>query len=253
MQKIIITGATSGIGKALAFEFSKRGYAVGIAGRRIERLQEIQQQLPNCYIQAMDVAGASAGTIELQSLIEKLGGMDALIINAGVGFIHPTFEETDQIIAVNVRAFTHQAQFALQYFIDQKSKGNIVGISSLATHIATSGTELYSASKAFVSRYWQGLRQTARATGLGIRVTEIRPGYVKSEMTAGQKGMFWLAETDKAARQIADAMESGARVAYITRRWRLLAWLLYLLPDAWIDALLLRSLKKLTPTKQSQP
>jgi short-subunit dehydrogenase len=249
MQKIIITGATSGIGKALALEFSKRGYAVGIAGRRTELLVEIQQQIPHCQYESIDVTDDSAGIKGLESLIQKMGGMDALIINAGVGHLRPNFQQTDQLIAVNIRAFAHQAQFALKYFIKHKTPGRIVGVSSVASHIATSGVELYSASKAFVSRYWQGLRQTAQATGLGISVTEIRPGYVKSEMTEGQKGMFWLAETDTAARQIADATENRVRTAYITRRWRIVAWFLHLLPEAFIDYLVLNSLKKLTPNQ----
>ncbi|MFN4147412.1 MAG: SDR family NAD(P)-dependent oxidoreductase, partial [Runella sp.] len=203
MQKIIITGATSGIGEALAKEFGRRGYHVGIVGRRTDRLVALHQQLPHCDYESVDVTDASAGTEGLQKLIEKMGGMDALVINAGVGAVEPNFQVADQIMAVNVRAFAHQAQFALNYFKQHKKAGRIVGISSLATHIATPGVELYSATKAFVTRYWQGLRQAAKASGYGISVTEIRPGYVKSEMTAGQKGMFWLAETDKAARQIA--------------------------------------------------
>ncbi|WP_428659361.1 SDR family NAD(P)-dependent oxidoreductase [Runella sp.] len=251
MQKIVITGATSGIGRALALEFSKRGYAVGIAGRRTERLIEIQQQLPHCVYETIDVTDANAGLEGLKRLVKKLGGMDALIINAGVGTLDPDFEETDTIISVNVRAFAHQSQWALAYFKENRLAGRIVGISSVATHIATAGSELYSASKAFVTRYWQGLRQAAALTGLGISVTEIRPGYVKSEMTAGQKGMFWLSPTEKAAQQIANATERRARVAYITKRWRLIGALLSILPDALVDMLILNSLRGPAPTKST--
>ncbi len=91
----------------------------------------------------------------------------------------------------------------------------------------------YNASKAFVSTYLQGYRQKANHTDATITITDIKPGFVESEMTEGLKGLFWVADTNKAARQMADSIEKQQNHAYITRRWRMVAWLIKLTPD-WV-------------------
>jgi short-subunit dehydrogenase len=82
-----------------------------------------------------------------------------------------------------------------------------------------------------MSVYMQGLRHKAIKEQLDISITDIRPGFVETPMTSAQKGMFWVQKSDKAARQIADAIEAKKGIAYITRRWVIMATLLRLVPD----------------------
>lgn len=109
----------------------------------------------------------------------------------------------------------------------------MVGISSVAGLFGYGRSAAYNASKAFVSNYLQGYRQKANHSNADITVTDIQPGFVESEMTDGKKGMFWVASKDKAASQIADVIEQKRNHAYITRRWRLVAWLVKCIPD-WV-------------------
>jgi short-subunit dehydrogenase len=98
---------------------------------------------------------------------------------------------------------------------------------------------VYSASKAYVSNYLQGLRQRAFRLGLGktICITEIVPGFVDTPLIQGKPGRFWVAPVEKAARQICHALWRRRRLVYITRRWRLMAWFLKLVPPAWHERL----------------
>ena len=235
MQKAVIIGATSGIGRALALELSRRGYAVGIAGRRTELLAMLRAELPGpSAMRALDVAQPEAAERELDALIDELGGMDLLVISAGVGIPNPELEwppERDTI-AVNVSGFTAMAAAAFRYFV-RRGAGHLVGISSIAGLRGSRFNSAYGASKAFEMHYLEGLRAHARHLRLPIHVTDIRPGFVETPMTHGKPGMFWVAEVETAARQIADAIARRQRVAYLTRRWALVAWLLRHLPN-WL-------------------
>lgn len=234
-RKVIIIGATSGIGKALARELHQRGCMVGLTGRRIERLEELKTGLGSrAYIQFMDVAQPLEAIQHLKTLIAEMKGMDIIVLNAGVSnFQESTNWETERtVIDVNVRGFAALANFSFGYF-EKEGSGHIVGVSSIASLFGYGLSAAYNASKAFVSNYLQGYRQRANHSRAKITVTDIKPGFVASEMTEGKKGMFWVADTDKAARQMADAIESKRNHAYITKRWRLMAWLLKLIPD-WI-------------------
>jgi len=239
MKKIIITGATSGIGRALAVEMIRRGYKVGATGRRIERLSELKKELgDHLYIKQMDVALEEASQRQLTELIEEMSGMDIIVLNAGVGRDKefPQWDSDKRIIEVNVMAFARQCHFAFNYFMKQ-GHGQIVGMSSIASHLASSRAAAYTASKHFISNYMTGFRQKANHTDANITVTDIKPGFVESEMTRGMKGMFWVAPVQKAVKQMADAIEKKKNHAYITKRWRLVAWLASLTPQFVWDRL----------------
>lgn len=242
--KAIIIGATSGIGEALAKELANRGYIVGITGRRVERLKNLSNALPNRHLREMDVVNVSESLQQLQSLIEEMGGMDVLVLNAGVGYTSPKSHQIDQTIDINTRAFVHLAEFGYNYFKINQIDGRIVGISSVAMHRGTAYASVYSGSKAFISNYMQGLRQQAIIENTNISVTDIRPGFVDTEMTKGQKGMFWVATAEKAARQINDAFERRGKVAYITKRWRFVAWLMANLPDVILNGIMKKNIQK---------
>lgn len=235
-KKVAIIGATSGIGRALAEEMHRRGHIVGSTGRRTERLQELQRLLgTNLHIQYMDVTRLDDSIERLDKLIHKMGGLDIVVLNAGVS----NYQESSEIrtsdlhvVNVNIRGFTNLASYCYSKFENQ-GYGQLVGISSVASFFGWGLSASYNASKAFVNIYLQGYRQKANHSDADITVTTILPGFVESEITQGKKGLFWVATAPKAAAQITDAIERQKSEAYITRRWRLVGWLVKLIP-AWV-------------------
>lgn len=234
-KRAIIVGATSGLGRELAMIMAKDGWTIGITGRRLERLLEIQATAPDQFVvQSWDAINGD-NEKELETLVEKLGGLDLLVMNSGVAFINRKlkWEHQKTTIDLNVSAFVQITSWAMLYFEEQK-RGHIVGISSIASQIGNRMAPTYSASKAFVSNFMEGLRARAGRRKMPIYITDIRPGFVKSEMTDGQKGMFWVAPTNKACRQIYSAIKRRKSVAYITKRWNLIALIFNLMPRSFI-------------------
>jgi short-subunit dehydrogenase len=238
-MKIIIIGATTGIGKSLAEIYIAAGHEVTITGRRLNLLKEIQDAHPdkNVHINPIDVADIENARRIIEDLANQNGGFDKVIINAGVGFGKADFEQEISTIDINVKGFVAIAQWAYSYF-RKKGGGHIIGVSSLAALRSSPYAPEYHASKAFVSSYMEGLRLRSRKNHHNITITDIRPGFVDTPMTRQNKGMFWVATPEKAARQIAQAIESKKNVAYITKRYFLLAILIKLFPE-WLYARIL--------------
>ena len=117
----------------------------------------------------------------------------------------------------------------MKHFVKQGS-GHLVGISSVASIRGGRSAPAYNASKAYQSNYLEGLRQKAKKMGAKITITEIIPGFVDTAMAKGE-GIFWSAPPKKAATQIFSAIYRKKSRAYITKRWRIIAWLLKLLPS----------------------
>jgi short-subunit dehydrogenase len=234
-KKAIIIGATSGIGRTLAVELHNRGYCVGATGRRTERLDALAHQLgQRMYTRPMDVTEPEEAFSQLEALINDMDGMDIIVLNAGFsnfqGDAHWPTERT--VVDVNIRGFTALAHYAFRHF-EKNGGGHIVGVSSIAGLFGYGLSPTYNASKAYVSNYMIGYRQRANHSRADITVTDLQPGFVESEMTAGKSGMFWVAPTEKAVHQMADAIENKRSHAYITKRWRLVAWGIKLLPN-WV-------------------
>ncbi|WP_147322833.1 SDR family NAD(P)-dependent oxidoreductase [Emticicia sp. C21] len=207
-----------------------------MTGRRTALLEEIQNTYPNkkIHIGTIDVTDIHNARMTTQLLAVKNGGFDKIIINAGVGFGKAGFEEEIKTIDTNVTGFVAIAHWAYNYF-KTKGGGHIIGVSSLAALRSSPYAPEYHASKAFVSSYMQGLRLRSVKYKHHITITDIRPGFIDTPMTKQNKGMFWVATPEKAARQIADAIESKKNVAYITKRYFLLAILIKLFPE-WLYA-----------------
>jgi short-subunit dehydrogenase len=230
-KNVIIIGASSGIGRELAKVFSDNGYAVGITARRLEMLSDVKKELPGTsFVKRVDVAVPEAAISILEELIKEMGGMDIIVINAGIGFINPElqWEKEKNTIDVNVTGFAAMANVAMRYFIRQGS-GHIVGISSIAALRGGSSAPAYNASKAFMSNYLEALRSRAKKSKVAITVTDIQPGFVNTAMAQGQR-LFWVASAKKAAVQIFEVIKKKRSHAYITKRWRFIAWLFKILP-----------------------
>jgi short-subunit dehydrogenase len=233
MKRAIVIGASSGIGRELAIVLSQNGFAVGLMARRIDLLEELRSSLPNpAFSRQADISDYSSAMAILENLIEEMGGVDLVVISSGTGFINPDLDWVMEktTLDVNVTGFTALANVAFRHFVEA-GRGHLVGISSIAAIRGSAVAPAYSASKAFMSNYLEGLRIRARKAGLPIVVTDIQPGFVDTAMAKGQ-GLFWVAPPQKAARQIHKAIQRKARHAYVTKRWSVVGYLLKVLPSS---------------------
>lgn len=237
MKKVIIVGATSGIGRELARVFVAKGYMVGVAGRRSELLAEIKEENPKQYFtKQIDVSDTEALPLLLNSLVHDLGGMDILINCAGVGKKN---EELDfaidkMIVETNVVGFTAVIDWAYNYLIN-KCGGQIVNISSVSgIRGHRFGSFSYSASKSYQMRYLEGLRHKLVKAKIPIYVTDIRPGFVDTDMIPKNR-YFWVISADKAARLIFRSITRKRNVAYITKRWIIIVAIIKIFPGAILN------------------
>lgn len=234
MKKAIVIGASSGIGRALAKILGVNGYEVGLVARRLEQLQSVQKEISaKTYIKCADVSKVPDAQAALNALIDEMNGVDLIVVNSGVGFLNPelTWEKEKETLDVNVNGFCAMAVLAFNYF-EKQGHGHLVGISSIAALMGNDQAPAYNASKAFVSNYLAGLRKKAILQKANIVVTDIKPGYVDTALIKGSKA-FWSASPEVAAEQIYLAIRKQRAHAYITRRWRLVGWLLKAMPE-WL-------------------
>lgn len=230
MKKVIIVGATSGIGRELARIYAGNGALVGVTGRRQHLLDSLQAEFPAHIRTAhFDVMGTE-NISSLEKLVAALEGLDLLIVSAGIGTISKTLDwEIDKTtIDTNVSGFTEMVNWAYNYF-QQHGGGQIANISSIAAWRGNSWAPAYSASKAYQSVYFEGLHMKSRKTNAGIVITDIQPGFVDTKMAQGN-GRFWVASVSKASRQIYQSIEAKKFRAYVTRRWRLIVWVMKWVP-----------------------
>lgn len=239
--KAIIIGASSGIGAALAIELSKRSYTLGLTARRVAMMEkELQPQLKApSFLAHMDVSDLESSIPTLRKMIEQMGGVDLIILNAGISgkSVNMEREAAEYLIRVNVLGFAGLLHEAYRIF-QKQGYGHIIGISSIASLLPHPNGSAYNASKAFVSNYLDSMRLRIKRRGENIAVTDVLPGYVHTPMTEENKRMFWVAPVDKAARQIVDDIARKKSVSYISRRWRLVAYLLYLMPRGFMNRIL---------------
>lgn len=230
-EKVIIIGASSGIGRALAKKLSTEGYKVALAGRSLEKLQELQKELSGeSFVRQLDLRDTREAIHSLGNLIMLLHGVDLLIVNAGVLHLNPglAWEFEEETAKVNVLGFIAMANVAVNYFIKQNS-GCLVGISSVAGHRGSGRSPAYNASKAFMFNYMEGLRQKLSTTP--IKVVDIRPGFVNTDMVRGRKGLFGIISPEKAADGIFRAIQKGKKIAYVPSWWGILMWFFKRLPE----------------------
>ena len=231
MGKAIIIGATSGIGKSLAEILLGEDYLVGVTGRRENLFQSIQtQELSSLVFRKMDVRDLSTIESICNELVSQMGGLDLLIISAGIGEQNKNlnFDVENSVIKTNIQGFTCVADWAMRYFKEQ-GYGHLVNISSIAGIRGNGIAPSYNATKAYQINYLEGLRINVKEYGSSITVTDVRPGFVDTAMVKGE-GLFWMAPVQKAAEQIVEAIKQKKQVVYITKRWWLIGLLLRIIP-----------------------
>ena len=183
MKRAIIIGATSGIGEEVAKLLIQQGWHIGIAGRREEALEKLQATAPGqIEIQRLDVTDSDAPTL-LETLIRKLGGMDLFFLSSGIGSQNPDLKPEIELntARTNVEGFTRMVTAAFNHFKTQGG-GHIAVISSIAGTKGLGIAPAYSATKRFQNTYIEALAQLSRMQHLNIHFTDIRPGFVATDL-----------------------------------------------------------------------
>lgn len=235
--KVFITGASSGIGQALAQHYAKEGAIIGLVARRQDLLASLQDSLPTKTVTyALDVRDFGALEQAGQDFIARFGPPDIVIANAGVsaGTLTENKEDINTfkgVIDINLLGMVH----TFQPFIvpmKQAGKGSLVGIASVAGVRGLPGAGAYSASKAAVIAYLESLRVELSLDG--IDVTTIAPGYIKTPMTdINEYPMPFLMAPDVAAKKFAQAIAKKKRFIVIPWQMGMLARVMRLLPP-WL-------------------
>ena len=262
-KKAIVMGATSGIGMEVASLLAQRGWQVGIAGRRIERLEEVKRNTNllisesskaskgeiACY-QQIDVTSPEAPSLLLK-LIEKLGGMDLYFHSSGIGWQNNSLDIGKEMktVETNGLGFVRMVDTAFNWFAQQNQgqepgQGQRQGkdrscetyriacITSIAGTKGLGAAPAYSATKRFQNHYLECLTQQAHMRHLPIAITDIRPGFVKTDLIAGSNYPLQLTP-QKVALQIVNAIERGKAVKTIDWKYSILVSLWRLIPR-WI-------------------
>jgi len=217
-KTVLITGASSGIGRELALEYARRGSHVMAVARREKELDQLVSDITAAGGRGSrlvcDVADAQAAHDVVAKAAEELGSLDMVIANAGVGGAQHAsrtkLEDITKSLAVNVTGAMATLVGAIPIMLHQKS-GHLVGVTSLAGRRVLPSGAIYSAGKAALSVFLEGLR--IDLTEAGLRVTDVQPGFVDTPMTQANKHpqpFKW--EAPKAARYIADQLESAPRI-----------------------------------------
>lgn len=233
MKQAIVIGATSGIGRGLAERLAAAGWRVGAVGRRETLLRELAATTPaNMLYAVADVTQPTACIAALTALVERMGGMDLCVVCSGTGELNPTldFALEEPAIRTNVLGWTAVVDWAYGWF-ERRGGGDLAVVTSVGGLRGSGAAPAYNASKAYQINYAEGLRQRAAKSASGVRVTDIRPGLVDTAMAKGE-GLFWVMPVERVVDQTLRALRRGRRVAVVTRRWRVVAWLLRLLPES---------------------
>ena len=235
-KKIIIIGATSGIGREVALLYIAQGWKVGIAGRRAAELEALRSLAPNqVSAQTLDVTQADA-TEKLHALIKQVGGMDVFLLSSGIGKQNYTLEiETElNTAATNVEGFIRMTNAAYHYF-EEQGYGHLAVISSIAGTKGIGAAAAYSATKKFQNTYIDALDQLARMQKLKFSCTDIRPGFVATPLLKSEKRYPMLMQVSDVAKDIVRAIERRKRVAIIDWKFRILVGFWRLIPKCiWL-------------------
>ena len=233
MKRIVIVGATSGMGMEVAKLFLQNNYKVGIAGRRKERLDVLKNEFPeDCFPEVIDVTQDSA-VENLHKLIEQLGGMDVFFLSSGIGNQNMTLNPEIEIETANTNTlgFIRMTTAAFNYF-SQNGGGHLAVISSIAGTKGLGAAPAYSATKRMQCTYIDALEQQAKMRRLNIRFTDIRPGFVSTDLLKNEKYPLVM-KPEKVAKSIFRAVVKKKRRIIIDWRYKILVFFWRMIPN-WL-------------------
>ena len=251
MRKVIVMGATSGIGMEVAKLLAANGWQVGIAGRRVERLEALTQEVNErnkskdlldkdtniiggiTSYKQIDVTSPNAPSLLLE-LIEEMGGIDLNFHSSGIGWQNNSLDIEKELktVETNGVGFVRMVDTAFNWFADRQKKGRIACITSIAGTKGLGAAPAYSSTKRFQNHYLECLSQQAHMRHLPISITDIRPGFVKTDLIAGSNYPLQLSAS-YVATHIVRAIEKGKEIKVIDWRYSLLVFFWRLVPR-WI-------------------
>lgn len=237
---VFITGASSGIGRALALELARRGDDLFLTARRVDALQKLRDEIVAAHpdrrveVRRLDVNDEVDVTAAIEEAAQKLGRLDIVIANAGLGSSplvgSGEFGRIRSMIETNVLGAIATVEAAVVLFRRQGG-GQIVGISSVAAARGLPGSAAYSASKAALSVYLEAVR--AETYGENIKVTTLAPGYIDTPINQDMKSRPFLIDVDKGAKISADLIERGVGHATVPKwPWTIIRPLLRVIPTS---------------------
>ena len=238
-RSIFITGASSGIGEALAVEYARRGWRIALAARRVERLEALAARLRalgagTVLPVALDVTDFDGIGAALARASAEFGRLDVVVVNAGVGYTVPAgkgrFDLVKKTIDTDLTGAMATIEQALPLLRSQGG-GQIVGITSIAGVRGVPLMGAYSASKAGLHRYLQAVRAEVR--GEPITVTELAPGYIDTDMNRGMKNRPFVIPVERGAAIMVRLIDRRVSHSYVPRwPWSIVAPLFRILPMA---------------------
>lgn len=234
MKRIVIVGATSGMGLEVARLAIRAGWRVGAVGRRTALLKALQDEAPEqVEIEPIDITDITADE-QLVRLIERLGGMDIYLHSSGIGSQNETLDPAIELATAqtNGEGFIRMVT-AAYIWLREHGGGQIAVISSIAGTRGLGAAPAYSATKRMQNTYIDALAQLARMQRAKIRFTDIRPGFVATPLLASDRGYPMLMPADRVARRIFRAIIRQRRRVVIDGRFALLVFFWRLIP-AWL-------------------
>ena len=237
VKRVVVVGATDGLGMALAAEYASRGSWVCLVGRGAEKLEAVRVEIatrhPDATVTAVvcDLRERERIAPAFRDAIAAIGHCDLFLYNAGVMYhgdgLTAEPAKDRETMEVNAVAAVEMLGLAANYFREAR-RGQIAAISSIAGDRGRKGNPAYNASKAALTTYLEGLRN--RLFPFGVTVSTVKPGFLGTKLTAGKPGLFWVAPPADAARIIANRLERGHEVFYVYRRWGLFGLVLRHIP-----------------------
>lgn len=232
-RTVVITGASTGIGRALALEMARRGYALGLTARRLPLLEQLRDEIHavcgesrRVELATLDVCRTESVRPALHDLIARLGGIDTIVVNAGVNDITHVgsgdLAKELNLIQTNVSGAIATIDAATEHFL-KRGAGHIVGISSLASLQPIASQAAYCASKAALSMYLKSARIELRRRG--IEITDITPGYIKTDIVDGVdiSQLPFAISVEQAAHEMAAIIEKRPKSGVVPAfPWKLL-------------------------------
>jgi len=232
MKRAIVIGASSGMGKEVCKLLLADGWQIGIGARRVEALEKLKQMKPEAIVTADIDVMADNALQKLEQLITDNGGMDLFFLASGIGKQNPNLESEIELrtVATNSMGFIRMVDTAFNWFANHGGKGQIAVISSIAGVKGLGMAPSYSATKAFQNTYIEALNQLANMRKLNISFTDIRPGFVKTDLLNDGKNYPLLMSKEKVSLQIFNAIKQQRSVKIIDWRYRILVFFWRLIP-----------------------